>query len=44
VLPSLPVVASRRHLALAILLALPFATAVADEAPACPAGQLKCPK
>ena len=43
-LTSLPVVASRRHLALAILLALPFATARADDAPACPAGQLKCPK
>lgn len=43
-LPSLSASIGRRHLALAILLALPFATARADEAPSCPAGMLKCPK
>ena len=44
-LPSLPAPA-RRHLALAILLALPFAAAHAagDADAACPAGLIKCPK
>ncbi|HEY6940189.1 LPS-assembly protein LptD [Dokdonella sp.] len=43
-LPSLPVAVGRRHLALAILLALAFTPAHAEDAPACPAGTLKCPK
>ncbi|MBA8885000.1 LPS-assembly protein LptD [Dokdonella fugitiva] len=35
---------ARRHLALAILLALPLSPAWAVDAPSCPAGTLKCPK